>query len=379
MVYAYRDRVPLDWNEWRDYGREQLKAVQTREQFGLLLEELLEHLLDFHVQVRMRLPGGQLPAPSVTSLRARLIGDVAVIQATGPSGYAVRLGMRPGDHIVAINQSTVKEAIEDRLPFLWRTNPDERAKQWALDALLTGRRGEQITLLVRNQDGERTVVIDPTQEIKLLNETHATLVQTEQRGPVGIIRIHNSLGENDLIAAFDEALDELIASEAIVLDLRNTPSGGNSDVARAIIGRFIANPQPYQAHELVAVERLTGIKRFWQEWVYPRDERYNGKLVILVNGWTGSMGEGLTIGLHWHGRATVIGSAMAQLLGAVYTERLPDSGIEFNIPGEKLFHINGSPREAFRPDLVVEFTEGEADSAVEDTVLEAAMQLLSRQ
>ena len=60
------------------------------------------------------------------------------------------------------------------------------------------------------------------------------------------------------------------------------------------------------------------------------------------------MGEGLAIGFHAMG-AAVEGSRMAGLLGAVYDERLPNSGLVVKLPVERLFAVDGTPREEFEP------------------------------
>jgi carboxyl-terminal processing protease len=75
-------------------------------------------------------------------------------------------------------------------------------------------------------------------------------------------------------------------------------------------------------------------------------------VVVLVGPWTGSMGEGLAIGFHHAAHAAVVGRPMAKLLGALDEFRLPASGIAFRIPTEKLFHVDGTPRESFVPSVL---------------------------
>ena len=65
------------------------------------------------------------------------------------------------------------------------------------------------------------------------------------------------------------------------------------------------------------------------------------------------MGEGLAIGFDAVEAATIVGTPMAQLLGATYHFELPQSHFGANIPAEKLFHVNGTPREAFVPKVRV--------------------------
>jgi carboxyl-terminal processing protease len=175
------------------------------------------------------------------------------------------------------------------------------------------------------------------------------LLASEVRDGIGYIRIHNSLGEQALVREFDSALDRMLDAKALVIDLRDTPSGGVSSVARGIMGRFIDRELPYQRHELVEEFRNTGIRRIWTEYVAPRPVIFRGPVVVLVGPWTGSMGEGLAIGLNATRAAPVLGRPMAHLLGALGESRLPNSGIVVRIPVEKLFHVDGRPREAFLP------------------------------
>ena len=95
----------------------------------------------------------------------------------------------------------------------------------------------------------------------------------------------------------------------LVLDLRDTASGGNTIVARAVLGWFVARPTCYQIHNLPAEERATGVARQWIEQVLPRPgKRHRGPVTVRVGRWTGSMGEGLALGLDAIG-ARVEGSA----------------------------------------------------------------------
>jgi carboxyl-terminal processing protease len=133
----------------------------------------------------------------------------------------------------------------------------------------------------------------------------------------------------------------------LIIDLTETPSGGNSAVARAIMGRFISKEMPYQKHE--AFETRYKIRRSWIEYVSPLKSTYSKEVYILVGHWTGSMGEGIAIGFDGIGKAKIIGTKMAGLLGAIEGFKLSQTNIGFQIPTERLYHINGTPREKFIP------------------------------
>lgn len=163
------------------------------------------------------------------------------------------------------------------------------------------------------------------------------------------IRFNDSLGEDATIAAFDTAMAAAPQGKKLIIDLTDTPSGGNTTIARAILGWFVKRPSNYQLHRLPKEERRYGIVRQWVEQVLPRPGKYHsGPVTVRVGRWTGSMGEGLAIGFDAIG-ARVEGGPMAGLLGAIYDLRLENSGLVIKIPVERLYAVDGTPREKFIP------------------------------
>ncbi|HVO73810.1 MAG TPA: hypothetical protein VMT35_07290, partial [Ignavibacteriaceae bacterium] len=77
------------------------------------------------------------------------------------------------------------------------------------------------------------------------------------------------------------------------------------------------------------------------------------QVIVLVNHWTGSMGEGIAIGFDALGK-TVAGTKMAGLNGAINRFQTSKLEIPFSLPTEQLYHINGNPRENFIPKHLVD-------------------------
>ena len=189
---------------------------------------------------------------------------------------------------------------------------------------------------------------------------------------IGYVRLHDSLGPAALVPAWDAALDRLRETDGLILDLRDTPGGGNTTVARGLLGRLVPEVRPYQRHDLPREERRYGIRRIWVEHVAPRGPHvYDKPVAALVGRWTASMGEGVAIGLDGVRRGTVFGSAMAGLRGAIYSRTLEHTGIPVRVPAERLFHVDGTPREAFAPRFPIE-----SPSSGGDAVLERALEWL---
>ena len=229
--------------------------------------------------------------------------------------------------------------------------------------MIAGRYNEPRILTLKLKNKELIEFNLDNLQLKNSNELLTTSVSEE----IGLIRFNNSLGNNLLISEFDDALDQLFDTKALILDLRNTTSGGNSYVARGIMSRFINQNLPYQIHQIQDEnwDDQPSVKRSWAEYVSPRGKHYSKPLVVLVGRWTGSMGEGLAIGLDGMDKAMIVGSEMKRLAGGSTNDfHLKNEQVNYKLMTEKLFHVNGTPREEFIPQYYVVQTSIEKDQTL---------------
>lgn len=374
--YAYFDQKQTDWNRVREIYRPQIETVKTRNDFVGVLESMLEELYDFHTHLNTNTGASPRLVPSGADIWAEWINGKAFVTEVRPESRAEQAGIRTGMQIIAINGTPVEEAVNRRVGRSLRLR-DGAVNDWALRVLLAGRHNQKRSLDVMLNGKRSLVTIDDSPMLE--SGRQGPLLEYRQiEKSFGYIRIKNSLGDTDLIKQFDDALAALRNTRGSILDLRDTPSGGNTTVARGIMGRFISREMPYQKHSIPAEERQYGTKRSWIELVSPRGEFiYKAPVVVLVNHWTGSMGEGITIGLDGMHRATIVGTKMARLVGATSGVRLPNTGIGVNFPTEKLFHVNGSPREDFVPPVYVDLLKVSHDH--DDVILQRGLsELMSR-
>ncbi|MBO2009933.1 S41 family peptidase [Hymenobacter negativus] len=376
--YGYFNQKQTDWQRVRTIYRTQADTVNSRRAFVRLLENALVELYDNHAGLGTNRLDSRRLVPTGTDVWATFVNGHAVVQQVRAGYGAEKVGVRPGAIIEAVNGVPVADAIRPWLGQALRT-PDPAARNFALGELLAGNHITPRTWTVRA--GMRTFTAQPDVPTALLETTHyAGLLEVKrigENGAIGYLKINNSLGDNRLIARFDSALTALQGTQSLVLDLRETPSGGNTSVARAIMGRFIGKEAPYQRHELPNEEAETGIPRRWLELVAPRGPRYSKPLVVLVGRWTGSMGEGLAIGFDALRGGTVVGTELAQLKGAIYSYKLPHSGIGFGFPVERLYHINGQAREAYHPAVFLDLVKlAQRPTTEADPVLQAGLTVL---
>lgn len=368
--YAYFDRKQTDWDLVGRRYLPQADTLRSRRALVRLLEQMLQELYDHHATLGTNRPDSPRLVPSGTDVYAGWDGPRAVLREVHPGSGAALAGARPGTEILAVGGVPVAEALRPYLAQCLKA-PDEAARTYALNTLLAGRHDAERRWRVRTAATEADLRPDQPRNL-LEHPLPQRRLASRRLGRVGYLRINNCLFDNALIPAFDSTLTALADCKGLILDLRDTPSGGNSTVARAILGRFITREQGYQRHELVSEQREFGIRRFWLEMVAPRPAPYQGKLVVLAGRWTGSMGEGLTTALAGMKRATVVGTELARLRGGVYSYRLPNSGIGFNIPAEKIYQLDGKPREEFVPPARV----APGPDPAQDAALEKALQLL---
>ena len=376
--YGYFGQKQTDWQRVRTIYRAQADTLASRRAFVRVLENALAELYDNHAGLGTNRFDSRRLVPTGTDVWATFVNGQAVVQQVRAGYGAEKVGVRPGAVIETVNGTPVAEALRPWQGQTLRT-PDPAARNFALGQLLAGDHLTPRVWTVRT--GTRTATVRPDEPTPLLETTHykglLEVRRLGEKGEIGYLKINNSLGDNRLIARFDSALTALQGTQSLILDLRETPSGGNTTVARAIMGRFIEKEAPYQRHELPNEAVETGIPRRWLELVAPRGPRYAKPLVVLVGRWTGSMGEGLTVGFDALRRATTVGTEMARLNGAIYSFKLPNSGIGFNFPVERLYHINGQPREAYRPSVVIDLTEAPQRPTPEtDPVLQAGLAVL---
>ena len=344
--YAYLDNQKIDWDKVKQIYQPRADTVRTKGGFIQLLEQVINEFHNGHVSLNVNLASSNRIVPSGSDMLVSKSGKSYRITDLRKGFPAEMSGLMIGMEVVKFNGQPIDKQLTDFLPKYTKVY-NVRMYKYALEMLFAGRHDQERAITVSDKGTEKTFFPDRQRRPE---ESGGLLDYKILKGNTGYIKFNNSLGTDDLIPAFDLILDSLFQTNALILDLTETPGGGNTAVARAIMGRFIEKDLPYQKHELD--ETAFVIKRSWVEYVSPRKKIYRNKVVLLVGHWTGSMGEGIAIGFDGMRRAELIGTPMAGLLGAITGFQTTEVKIGYQIPTERLYHINGTPREDFRPGLL---------------------------
>jgi C-terminal processing protease CtpA/Prc len=339
--YAYFERKQTDWDRVRQIYRPQLEGLQNSRDFIALLEKVLEELYDPHTHLGVNTIHSTRLVPTGLDVWAELRNGRAIITQIRKGFSAEQSGLKVGMEITSINGVPMLTAVNHRVGVSLRT-VDDRARSWALLALLAGTREHKRIITARANGKTSDYLLDLPEHKTVDNFQGDKNVEWRlEKGNVGYIKISN-LGNDETVSQFDSALDELRSSSGLILDLRSTQSGGNTSVAEPILGRFVTKAMPYQKGQAAR-------GAMWVRKVTPRGWAYTAPLAVLVGRWTASMGEGMAIGLDGMKRGTVVGSQMAGLNGAVFDFELPNTRIRVNYAAERLFHVDGTARENFVP------------------------------
>ena len=373
--YAYFAKKHTDWNKVKNLYLPQAENAKNKNELISIFEKASEELYDNHFSLNINLKSSTRLVPSGLDIWAEWINNKAVVTEVRKDFSADKAGMKAGMEIITINGVPVEKAVMDRIGKC--IHPiDVEVKNFALRQLLAGTYLVQREIVVKQK--EKIITIYPDQTIGNLTDTYNYSSLIDFRiipNNLGYIKFNNSLGQTDVIPLFDSALHFLKNTKALILDLRETPSGGNTIVARGIMGRFTKDEKPYQKHVLPIEEKNFKVKRSWFEIVSPRGPfMYNNPIIILVNHWTGSMGEGLTIGFAELG-AIITGTKMAALNGAINGFQTTKTKIPYSLPTEQLYSVNGAPREEYIPANLIDLTDPKY-IGIDDPILAEGIRLV---
>jgi carboxyl-terminal processing protease len=347
FAYFDAERPRARWRVVRAIYAPLATKVANKNGLITLLEKANNELYNGHVALDVNLKSSNRIIPTGADMWAEPERGEFVIRNVRAGYNADRAGIRPGMSVVAVDGQPCEAAIRRFLPRS-TTHYTRAMREYAIDMLLAGRHDERRRITAVFHGVEREFQPDLVPDRADIADRN-TIDVARLGGAIGYIKIDNSLGNTALIAAFDRAVDRFRDTRGLIIDLTDTPSGGDTPVARAILGHFVHAAMPYQEIDYPDEERSYGVRRAQLDLVFPRGRHYDRPVAVLVNRWTGSVGEALAIGFAAATTNRVIGSKMAGLLGAICTYVTPSAGIGFAVPCQRTFTVDGRPREDFTP------------------------------
>lgn len=338
--YCFFGQKTTDWGEVRRVYRPLAVAAASADDFAHILKRALAELYDAHTTLRNG-PDGIARVPPFDLIVGRASGALRVT-AVQPESAAADAGIAIGDLVTAIDGVPVDVAVAAAAPRCLRRS-DPVADDFVINAVVAGRRATPRRLGIRGAGGAvRDVALPLKQRPSRPDVAHRRL-----ENGIGYVAIR-SFADDAVVDAFDVALGELRDAPALLIDVRGN-GGGDTAVARPIMGRFITARRPYARMRRRAG---AGLGPAWTEYVEPRGPfTFAAPVVVLCDRWSGSMAEGFPMGMRGLGRARIVGTPMMRLGAAVFPLRLDRTGIDLQYSAEPVYDVDDRPRWEMRPDV----------------------------
>lgn len=371
--YAYLDKSGRQFGEISTEFRQKIASVTTAQEFIDLSQAFLRNFRDPHLNLGPYNTDDYSVYPTGADIYAAYVNGQAHIVDVKAGSAAFLQGLRPAMRITAVDGDSIDIAVE-KVTGRSISVLDNAQKNYALNIALGGKRYQPRVLQVPATDHVKTLTLAASYDSINQLKTGPAVSYSEIQG-IAYIRFNNALGDAATVSEFRQALAALQHCTAMIIDLRNTPSGGNTGVAEPVLGHFVRTAQPYQLYRVQQAGQDYAQSPLQQAIVSPQQPYIDKPFVVLAGHWTGSMGEGMTIALDALGAQAVIGAPMADLLGGIKQVPLVASGAWLELGFERLYHINGSFREDFVPQVVL--MAADTDEQGNDPALNAAVARLT--
>jgi carboxyl-terminal processing protease len=287
---------------------------------------------------------GVFPAPTSSTasdqegrslgLDVRVVEGVVAITHVTADGPAARAGVRTGARVLAVNGCSIDSTL---------VRADARSRMdsvFAARAALTPRDTAPVRLRLdtgTSRSAVVDVVITPTEpqqrlarmgNLGLMPFAVRTRREDTPTHSAGVISF--STWVTPAMAPLDSAIDQLRATDGLILDLRGNP-GGVAGMVMGIGGHFIDS--------VVSLGTMTQRRSTLRFVTNPRrvstsGQRvlpYAGPLAILVDGLSLSTSEFFAGGMQAVGRARIFGERTGGMALPAMAERLPN--------GDVLYHV----------------------------------------
>jgi carboxyl-terminal processing protease len=343
--YALFAEKATDWENVRQLYHPRLALVGDDEtKWMQLLADVTDELYDAHTHFAQPVAG--LPRWPLSDIMVEDFAHGVRVKAVRDGSAAADAGIHIGDVVLAIDGMPFPTAVARRTPRTLR-RLDPAARCYAINAAIGGKRDRERKVRLRTSDGRARDILLP---VKPAPNRQAISHRKLDNG-FGYIAI-TTFGDYGSPKAFDQALLELKDTPGIILDVRDN-GGGDTQVARPIMGRFINEKRPY-----ASMRRRSGrgveLTDLWTEYVDPQGPfTYDKAVVVLQNHWSGSMAEGFPMGMKGIGLAVTVGTDTMGLGAAVFPLRLDRTGVTINYSAEPVYDVHGKPRWTLKPDVMV--------------------------
>ncbi len=288
--------------------------VQTKADYGMMLYEYFAALNIGHAGALFNIYAAEYH-PIIAEDRVFI---------SKPNKHFINCGFCNKDEIIAINNTPIKEYINNRKRYTPASTENYRLRRTQL-GVFTSQTDSIITCDVRRS--EDIITLNLPLNCKPQSDTQQAYYKIFNDS-IGYICIESMM--YDVVEDFKQAYEQVQNLPYLIIDVRHN-GGGNSGNGRLIAEYLVRNPQRH----CVGGD------------IIQQPNAYKGKMFLLTSNYTFSAAESFTIDLKESGNAILVGEATAGDTGCRPENFVSKYGIWFRIPTRELhFSPKGFPMES---------------------------------
>jgi len=357
--YVYYRKKNVDLELFKKHYKDKLKDVKTNRDALLFFEFMLFEFYDSHLLVNTH---SKMSYRLYSPIYATTVNNKVIVTDYWKDQVEKIIDIDIiGSEIIAFNDEDILAVIE-KFPTFCHDKNNPEIKTWIIKKILAGRYHEKRILTLKLENGD--IIKFDLDSVKLRNDEGILSYRIVDN--IGIIRINNSMGNIFTRFAIKKALRKLKHTEGIIIDIRNSPSGGSTGAAYPIIGHFVKKTVPFQKYEYLSGKQETDNLKSKKPFI-------NKPLVLIVGRWTGSVGEGLASGVGSNKIGVILGTEMHKLAGSICGYKFNYLPYNYQIPCNDVQQLNGEPRTDIKPKILIT-----NDNTEEDLFIKEAIKLMKK-
>ena len=303
----------LDWPAVRHELRPKIEQAAVMSEARAIMRDMIARLELSHFAIipaevykDLDQPGGESPQDGATGIDLRVVDGHALVTSVVTGSPADQLGVRTGWEIIRIGELDVVSRLE-KLTLELEDNLSKPLRlAYAVIPRSRGQVGDTVTVTFLDGD-DRTVELDiPLAERRgrkvrfgKLGDIRVWIDVKTVADNVGYIAFNGFFNPPYLMKSFNDGMRSFMDADGVIIDLRGNP-GGMGAMAMGMAGWFVEEDR----HLGTLRMRDNELKLIIQA----RPTTYDGPLVVLVDGLSGSASEFLASGLQELNRACIVGS-----------------------------------------------------------------------
>lgn len=362
--FPYRDVIMGKWDDALRDTLPKIAAAATRQDYHRELMALIARVEDTHANLWSSLTARPPVGSCEVAVTVRFAEGQAVIEESR------RDELKRGDVIAALDGTPVTKLVEQWSPYYAASNQPTRLRDIARQ-MTRGVCGP-VTLTVRRGSDELEVRAERTPARGPTPNRHDRPGDTFQRLSQEVAYLKLSSVKLEEVDAY---LDKAAGSKGLIIDVRNYPS---AFMPFALGGHLVDKPTQFARFTHADLKNPGAFHWIEPITIPPREPRYKGKVIVLVDEVSQSQSEYTTMALRTAPGAKVLGSTTAGADGNVSAIGLP-GGLRSMISGIGVFYPDKRPTQkiGILPDIEVKPTVAGIREG-RDELVEAAIREILR-